>query len=384
MKPRSRNGFTLTELLVVTAILMSLFGLVLSGARTSGRSDGDIRRGAQQFASLLLASQSLSLGSPTGAAVIVDPEPSEIETDGKRHEVEWLSETVAQARRFPFIEGDVLQGMPPTQDELNRAIDLAQLKEKDPNQLEFVVSLQPTNDDEAALLHGYKIRFFERADNDVEPDTDSPVSEWFKLEPSQDLAGNIKLKVKLRVENGQSLQNTLWPAKPASGLLRFQVARYPIPAGLSQTLPEGVAIDLRYSGYDNLAMSDWHALANKAPLATDGKRDRAVKPLGAIAVGFDPVGTVDSLMQNVLPEAGESRTVQPLTPSEQIYFLITLRDEIEDPTVNTLASDRAMWVVVQPQTGRVTIAENVPQTSTDVAALMAARAKGRKGFGIGG
>jgi prepilin-type N-terminal cleavage/methylation domain-containing protein len=330
MKPLARKGFTLTELLVVTAILMSLFGLVLSGARTSGRTDGDIRRGAQQFASLLLASQSLSLGSPTGAAVIIDPDGS-------------LSETVAQARRFPFIEGVVVQGMPPA----------------DPSASSVSVRLSPTNDDVAALVHGYKIRFFERAVG-----TDGPVSDWFSLA----CAAPPQAVVSMRRENGQSSQTALWPTQPTSGVLSFQVARYPIPAGLSQALPAGVAIDLRHSGYGDETMSDWRSLAGK----------------GAIAVGFDPVGTVDALMQNVLPQGGQSRTVQPLTPSEQIYFLITFRDEIEDPTVNTLASDRAMWVVVQPRTGRVTIAENVPQTNTDVAALRAARAKAREGVGIGG
>jgi hypothetical protein len=309
---------------------MSLFGLVLSGARTSGRTDGDIRRGAQQLASILLASQSLSLGSPTGAAVIVDSQGL-------------YGETVSQARRFPFIEGVVAGGMPPV----------------DPQASAAAVELSPTNDEPASLVHGYKIRFLERTAG-----TDGPVSDWFSLTCSTPPAAVVRL----RSESGQTSRTALWPSQPPSGVLNFQVARYPIPAGLSQALPEGVAIDLRYSGYGNEDLRDWSAF--------DGK--------GAIAVGFDPVGSVDSLMQNVLPEAGRLRTIQPITPYEQIFLLVTFRSEIVDPTINTLASDKALWVVIQPRTGRVSIAPNVPQQGQDADALWAARAKARQGVSVGG
>lgn len=329
MKPRLPRGFTLTELLVVVAIMMSLMGLVLSGARLSRRSDGDIRRGAQQFASILLGAQSLSLGNPTGAAVIVDSRGN-------------YSETFSQARRFPFIEGDVVRGMPPS--------DLSAVTQ--------TIWLKITNDnDPQVLVQGYKIRFLDRAQG-----TDSPASEWFSLA----VTAPPTAVVGIRSEDGQTSRNALWPTAAASGTMSFQAARYPIPAGLSQSLPEGVAIDLRYSGYEGLV--NWASLAGK----------------GAVAVGFDAVGSVDSLMQNVLPAAGQLRTVQPIHPYEKVYFFVTLRAEIEDPTVNTLASDQALWVVVQPRTGRVTVAPNVPQQSADAAAVRAARAQAREGIGIRG
>ena len=72
MTRHPRSGYTLTELLVVMSIMATLMGLVVAGSRPSTGSADDIRRGAQQLASILLASQSLSLGSPTGAAVILD------------------------------------------------------------------------------------------------------------------------------------------------------------------------------------------------------------------------------------------------------------------------------------------------------------------------
>jgi hypothetical protein len=254
---------------------------------------------------------------------------------------------VSQGRRFPFIEGVVEQGLPPTDATLSATSQTLRLK--------------TTNDDASSLVNGYKIRFLDRGQG-----ADGPVSEWFSLScPMPPVA-----VASIRSENGQTSRTVLWPKAAASGTLSFQAARYPIPAGFSQSLPEGVAIDLRQSGYEGMA--DWESLAGK----------------GAIAVGFDSVGSVDSLMQNVLPAAGQFRTMQPISPCEQIYFFVTLRADIEaailDPSVNTLASDKALWVVVHPRTGRVTIAANVPQVADDATALRAARAKARQGTSIGG
>jgi type II secretory pathway pseudopilin PulG len=330
---RRRGGYTITELLVVMAIMLTMMSFMLTGARGS-RTSGNVRRGAQQLASILLASQSVSLGSPTGAAVIID-------SQGR------LGDMVSQGRRFPFIEGVVEQGLPPTDATLSATSQTLRLK--------------TTNDDASSLVNGYKIRFLDRGQG-----ADGPVSEWFSLScPMPPVA-----VASIRSENGQTSRTVLWPKAAASGTLSFQAARYPIPAGFSQSLPEGVAIDLRQSGYEGMA--DWESLAGK----------------GAIAVGFDSVGSVDSLMQNVLPAAGQFRTMQPISPCEQIYFFVTLRADIEaailDPSVNTLASDKALWVVMHPRTGRVTIAANVPQVADDATALRAARAKARQGTSIGG
>ena len=121
-----RRGFTITELLVVTTIMLTLMAFVLTGARGS-RSSGNVRRGAQQFASILLASQSLSLGNPTGAAVIID-------SQGR------LSGMVSQGRRFPFIEGVVEQGLPPTSAALSATSQ--------------TIRLRTTNEDMSSLVNG--------------------------------------------------------------------------------------------------------------------------------------------------------------------------------------------------------------------------------------
>ena len=358
MTPR-RKGFTLTELHVTMAIMVTLFGIVISGLRPS-RGDGNIRRGAQQLASMLLASQSLSLGNPTGAAVIIS-------SDGA------TGEMFAQARRYPFIEG---------------TIDGAQQDAPDV----FRVQLTVENEEQSSLIHGYRIRFLDRVGESV-----GPPSAWFGFEckpivQSQCHASELNpdgtcaacgkpcdvfvqaspdATVSLREENGQTSQNTVWPV--TSGVLTYQTARYPIPAGLSQRLPKGVVIDLRYSGYGDPLVEHWGSLANR----------------GAIGIGFDTVGSMDAVMQNVLPTTSQSREIQPLAPHEPMYFLVTSSQIAEDPTANALASDKAVWVVVQPRSGRVTISNNVPQTDAavaadPVAALRAAREKARRGVVLGG
>lgn len=358
-QPRSRSGFTLVELLVVMAIMVTLFGIVISGLQPS-RTDGDIRRGAQQLASMLLASQSLSLGSPTGAAVI-------IASDGA------TGEMFSQARRYPFIEGTV----------------------DDASQLEpdvFRVQLTVENEDSSSLIHGYRIRFLDRVG-----DTDGPPSTWFGFENKPVVRSQchaVELNpdgtcsacgntcevfvqaspystVSLRTENGQTSQNTVWPT--ASGVLAYQTARYPIPAGLSQRLPKGVVIDLRHSGYGDPTVEDWGSLAGR----------------GAIGVGFDTVGSMDAVMQNVLPTSSQSREIQPLAPHEPMFFFVTAGGDVEDSTVNALANPKAVWVAVHPRSGRVTISPNVPQSSEavasdPVAALRAAREKARRGITLGG
>jgi prepilin-type N-terminal cleavage/methylation domain-containing protein len=327
MNARPRHGFTLPELLVVTAIMASLMGIVVAGTRPSRGTAGDIRRGAQQLASMLLASQSHSLGNPTGAAVIVD-------SDGNYGMV------ISHARRYPFIEGRV------------GAFTVVSATTR-------MASLTTENDDVATLVHGFRIRFMERTNGVVGPPTD-----WFTFSCTKPPNADVKL----RSESGQTPQNTIWPVRPSSGDLQFQVARYPTPTGLSETLPKGVAIDLRHSGYADPSFTNWGMLSRR----------------GAIAVGFDEVGSVDALMQNVLPSVGSLRDVQPISPYEDVYFFVTSLKDIVDPAVNALASENAIWVVVHPKSGRVTVSANVPQKTDDAVSLRAAREKARQGITLGG
>jgi len=315
MTRHPRSGYTLTELLVVMSIMATLMGLVVAGSRPSTGSADDIRRGAQQLASILLASQSLSLGSPTGAAVILDSTGS-------------CCEAISHARRYPFVEGRVTAGMPPA----------------DPRVTQVSVNLAADNDSAESLVHGYRIRFLDRADG-----TQGPPSDWFSYSCTTPPAAVVRH----RTENGQTSRTALWPTAPQSGQLSFQVARYPIPTGIAEILPKGVVVDLRHSGYADTSLVAWNTLSSQ----------------GAIAIGFDAVGSMDTLMQNVLPGNASARTVQPLSPAEDVYLFVTARSDVEDPAVNALANDKAMWVVIHPKTGRVTISANVPQLGVDAPAV---------------
>jgi hypothetical protein len=74
-----------------------------------------------------------------------------------------------------------------------------------------------------------------------------------------------------------------------------------------------------------------------------------------------------------------------------MYFFVTASPPPVAPPndlPNPLTSEDAVWVVIQPRNGRVTVSPNVPQTEEAVAkdrlkALRNAREKARRGIGLG-
>jgi type II secretory pathway pseudopilin PulG len=321
-----RAAFTLVELLVVAGIFAMLFGMVLNGARPT--ATGQVKQAAQSIASVLLATQSKALGKPAGAGVIFDPAGGGAAVA-----------TVSAADMLPLITGSCTNGMPPT----NLADTTAS------------VTIAPDNADAADLAHGYKIRFHEE-----EPAAQAPTA-WMEFKSS---ASSV---VSFRTGNGQTTQNTIWPKPANGGPLKVTIARYPNEGETLYELPKAAAIDLRYSGIgDGTSFStNWSNLSGK----------------GALAVAFDSVGEVDAVMQQVL-SAATARTVQPLAPTQPIYLLVAARADVE-AGANTLASSTSLWVVIHPQTGRVSVSSNVPQAATDATALRNARANARAGLAIG-
>lgn len=181
---RSRGGFTIVELLVVTGIIATLFGLIAAANR--GEERGGARRAAQEFASQLLAAQSRALGRPEGAAVIV-----EADVDNAR-------------------QGTVIQeaGMPPP-----------------------MVVGAPNGALQNAPADGYKVRFQATSGSGM-----MPVSPWLAL------SGGRAVR---RQSAGQTPENTLDGPVAADEAV---VVRRPVEGPEPVTLSKQVAIDLRHSG----------------------------------------------------------------------------------------------------------------------------------------
>lgn len=318
-----RVGFTLVELLVVTGILASLLGLVVTGLRSGGSPSGQIRRSAQTLASAMIAAQSRSLGRPEGAGVIIDPTGIQ-------------GQTVSEALMYPFVTGSV-SGLPPS--------NLAQPS--------VPVSVVADNAAQADLVHSYKI-LLSRAGDPVQPP-----SAWLGCSLTALGSGTIRL----RVEAGQTMQNTIWPKIETA--VYATIGRYPDKSGSNIDLEKQAAIDLRYSGVGDDPTLPYGRFDNK----------------GAIAVTFDRTGAIGEIMQQVVSTG--VRSVTPEQPRQPIYFLVALRSDIESTTINVLAKQDAVWVTVFPLTARIAVSSNVPQAGTDAAALFAARANARQGIPIG-
>jgi type II secretory pathway pseudopilin PulG len=342
---------TLVELLVVAAILAVFFGLVLS----IGQNDGTVTRAAQQFAAVLRRTQSKALSTEIGDAVIIEGERSTLapaEEGVPAEEVihPYRATTVFDALMRPDMTGGVDSGPVPTAAYATSA--------------DVVLELEPPHNDPAELLHGYKIRFLLGAKTAEDAKkADRPAqrsSEWFSFR----VVDEGSYQVSFRLSGGRTNFNSVWPPRQ-SAPRRFVLALYPGRGDVAMTLPKRVAIDLRYSGHGDDPAQQWGALAGK----------------GAIGVAFDMAGRVDTLMQQVL-SSPDQQIVEPIDPAEPIYFLFAPRTDVADG-VNTLATEDACWVVIQPPTGQVGVARNVPQQETSAAALRAARENARKAIGLG-
>jgi prepilin-type N-terminal cleavage/methylation domain-containing protein len=204
------------------------------------------------------------------------------------------------------------------------------------------VTITPTNG--CDLQQGYRIQFFGS-------DPALPASAWFGFQPPG--------TARFRSEDGQSAFNTVWPT-PAGGQLKARVACYPAQGPLAMAFPKSVGIDFRYSGSGDDPATPWGGLAAK----------------GDIGLSFNSVGAVDALMRGLGSTAAAAR--QPVEP---VYFLVAARAEIDAD--GALASPVSLWVAIQPQTGRVTVSSNIPQSGKDRDAVRAARASARATLAAG-
>jgi len=291
---RSRNAFTLVELLVVASLMAMLFGLVLSVGRGGGKSTA--RRAAQEFASMLLAAQSRALGRPEGAAVIVEEDAESSRMGGVLHEAITIPPIVVAAG----AGGQQMKG-------------------------------------------GYKLRYRMELGKGF-----ATISPWMAVRDGQ---GTLRTVV------GQTEANTIDDPPAATEAI---VVRYPVKGPKPTKLSKQVAVDLEHSGVgDDPAAAHGHGrFTGQSPLA----------------VVFDQTGRVAEVIQQVGAEGGPP--IDPVVPTEPIYFLFAERSAIEGNT--SLTSDKSVWVAVNPQTGRINVSSNEPSST-----LTTARQKARQGVAIG-
>lgn len=321
---RSRRGFTLVELLVVTGLIASLFGLVVAGMRRGQQSR---KPGADTLAAVLAAAQGRALGLPEGTAVILSPDSS----------LPAACATFYDASMLPLIQG-VVTGVPPA----------------NPAMLSASGTVVPMTTD--SIQRAYKILLCVDANRNFAPPT-----AWLNFTPTSATTGTVQF----RTSAAQTSGNTVWPKPTASGTMNGLLAQYPIRSTSAYQLDKGTAVDLSFSGIGDDRTTAYGRL--------DGK--------GSIAVVFERTGRVAEILQQV-PEPGAtapSGIAQPAMPTGTVYFLVAPRDVIASGG-NTLASSDAIWVALSPQTGRTFTAANIVQSGTDTAALQAARANARKGI----
>lgn len=340
MTPRTTavRGFTLVELLVAVAIIATLFGLVVAGARPG--ADGQVRQATQTLSSAFMATQSRALGQTVGAAII-------LESGTSASDIATIA--VANASMPPLLSGT--------------ATPKASAGEFD---------FFPLTGDADELQHAYRIRFGGVGSTAANAVLQPPTA-WFSLAcpaaPAD--ATSCTGTIAFRTANGQTSANSIAPEPPASGPLEFVAACYPDKGESLMSFPKGAAIDLRYSGIGEEPTEIWGG-SNYLT----GWGGFACK--GSIAFAYDSIGRIDAVMQRVT-EAANLRAVQPIRPAGPIYLLVTSRDWITDNSAQPLGNPKAFWVVLHPQTGRTSVAFNVPQAGSDAVALRAARAKARAG-----
>jgi len=195
------------------------------------------------------------------------------------------------------------------------------------------------------LAEGYKVRFRMAAGEGF-----ATVSPWLSLRNNQ---------AERRESVGQTAANTIDKPPAADEAI---VARYPTVSPRAVRLSKQVAIDLQHSGVGDV------------PAAPHGHgRFEGQSP---VAVVFDQTGRVAEVIQRVGTVGGPP--IDPLVPTEIIYFLFADREAITQNTA--LASQNAYWVAVNPQSGRINVSSNEPATGSD---LVTARSKARRAIAIG-
>ena len=100
-------------------------------------------------------------------------------------------------------------------------------------------------------------------------------------------------------------------------------------------------------------------------------------PYPRVVPHSDGAGVIDAVMQNVL---ATTKSVQPVVPAAPLYLLIASLSDIQSN--ESLQKEYSLWLVLAPNTGRITIASNVIQNGTAEVDVINARAKARQSIAV--
>lgn len=191
---RNRYGFTLVELLVVSALFLLFFSMIASASRPNAASQ--VRQLSQDLASVILATQTLAITSESGAGLTI-----------RVNTAVGSGTAVLSALSPPYIRGKVIAG-----------------------------SFFPTNSSD--LSDCYAVQFL------AGDEYGAPISPWLAFTGSAALDSTLN----------QTPSNTVLPSL-SSGTLGFVMKRRPLSSGLGDIpavqIRGGATLDLRYSGLGN-------------------------------------------------------------------------------------------------------------------------------------
>lgn len=332
----TRHGMTLIELLVVMSIL-GLLSVTVLPAFSNGESARAGRRAAAAVSSLVAQSQATALGRGTAAGLWLEPLSA----------VAAIDLSIAQ-RPEPY-RGDTFTA----------AVSLSRpLRPSDPVQLTFsrggadvaqMTALRaqlssPGTDSRPMVSDGDLIQIGNGADLFTLDCDAGPTGQGFEA--------------RLRPEAGQTPANTLWPTPSIAGRTTtwhsFTIHRKPAPIGALQSLGNGMAIDLVWSGIGTERFGP-------TPLAgDDGYPPLAGYNAGqALAMMFDASGAVAEVvfLNTVLSGDVAEASVPVRGP---ILLLVGRIDRCglpynpapteDNPGANWQYAD-SMWIAIDPKTG---------------------------------
>jgi prepilin-type N-terminal cleavage/methylation domain-containing protein len=305
------RGFTLVELLVVTAMLAGFMALIVTGLRSSGGSE--VRQLSQLISATTTTAQTRALASEHGVALILEPAINGMPVNA--------CNTIFRAEVPPMITG-TCGGIPPAN--LSSTATTA--------------ALLPSNTDSTALGDGYKIRFFADAKNGSAP------SVWMQYLPASH-------QVQFNSAVNQTADNTVWPVPLPGAPLDFELARHPQPSTVDFKPTPRSGIDLRYSGFGDDPSSPFGTL--HPPILSS-----AAFPYFRMSVSLNRQGSMEAILGHWLDNNGNTH-ITSMHPASAMYLLVASLDDIENNT--TLSSAASRWISITPASGRVTVSQNNPQ-----------------------